>query len=99
DLADSADGGDKSVGRGDHLVAVADATGAQSELDRVGAGVDADRVLDADQLREAALELLQRLAESEVAGRDEGLQLAPEVFAVAELLVQIGIADAHRSGG
>ena len=53
--------------RGDHLVAVPDAAGAQRQTDRIRPRIDADAMRDPDVCGEALLELVQPLAEHQPA--------------------------------
>ncbi len=92
-FGDRADGGDEGVGGGDDLVAVADAERLQRQLERIGAGADADRVTGADQLGEALLEFGNRLAQREIAGRDQPADFGQDRRGVGELLEQIGISN------
>ena len=59
DFGNGADGGIERVRRRDDLVAGTDAKRAQRNLQRIGAGPDADRVLDAERGRKQLLEFLR----------------------------------------
>jgi hypothetical protein len=58
----------RSEGRGDDLVARADAGGEHRRMQACGAGGDADRVSPAGEFGDGALELFEAWAEREVVG-------------------------------
>ena len=95
---DRADGRDEGIGRGDDLVAMADAERLQRQLERIGAGADADGVTGADQFGKAPLELGNRLAQGEIAGCDQPADFGQDRRGVGELFEQIGVSDVVHLG-
>ena len=72
---------------------MADAERLERQLERIGAGSDADGVARADQLGKAPFEFGDRLAQREVAGRHQSADLGQDRRRVGELLEQIGISN------
>src|ERR1017187_7479593 len=63
DLANGSDRGDERVRGGNDIIACPDAERLERQFDGVSTGVDADGVARADEVREPAFELLERLSE------------------------------------
>ena len=94
-LGNGAHGGDEGVGRRDHFVARTDPDGLERQLERVGARVHADGMTAADYRCELLLELAHRLAQREVAGRNELAEQVEDFLDIlgAELLGQVRPLD------